>query len=261
MKIVIDSREPEQIIDLFNNLIKNKNIFLEKKTLDIGDMQIYENDNDNEATIIFERKSLSDLLASIKDGRYNEQSIRLDGSLLPNHNIYYIIEGNIECIKNLKDKQIIYSSLFTLSYFKGFSIINSLNINQTVNIICHFADKLNRENKKIPYFIKNNNKDDNKDDNKDNNKELLKNNSYSSVIKPCKKANITKNNILEIMLMQIPGVSYTISSIISKEFVTMSNLLKCLGNNPDCLNNLYSLKNKRKISKNVIHNIKEYLIE
>ena len=41
--------------------------------------------------LIFERKSLADLISSIKDGRYIEQSFRLSECSLDNHNIYYII--------------------------------------------------------------------------------------------------------------------------------------------------------------------------
>ena len=45
--------------------------------------------------LIIERKSISDLLSSIKDGRYEEQSYRLNGSQTHNHNIIYLIEGGI----------------------------------------------------------------------------------------------------------------------------------------------------------------------
>ena len=246
MKIVVDNREPEVLINTINELIKEKEISIEIKSLEIGDIHIIEDDN-IDPSIIIERKSLSDLIASIKDGRYNEQSFRLDNYKLHNHNIYYLIEGNIEYLKNSIDKQIVYSSLFTLSYFKGFSIINSNNLKQTANIIFRFSDKLKRENNKNSYY-------------KDNNNE--KDINYASVIKTCKKSNITKDNILEIMLMQIPGISYNIANVITNEHKTLNNLLKNLGENPNCLDNLYSgLQSKRKISKSVILNIKEYLLQ
>jgi len=247
MKIIIDNREPDILITTLNDLIKDSGIKYEKQSLDIGDIQIFEDDL-IEPSIIFERKSLSDLLASIKDGRYNEQSFRLDNYSLHNHNIYYLIEGNIEYLRNQQDKQIIYSSLLTLSYFKGFSIINSLNIKQTANIIFRFCDKLKRETKRNSYY-----------------KNILsntENNNYTSVIKSSKKANITKENILEIMLMQIPGISYNIANIIGQEYKTITNLLKCLGNNPNCLDNLQcGIQSKRKISKTIIKNINEYLMQ
>ena len=246
MKIVVDNREPDLLISIINELIKEKEIYLEIKSLELGDIHIFENEN-LEPSIIIERKSLLDLLASIKDGRYNEQSFRLDNYKLHNHNIYYLIEGNIELLKNNIDKQIIYSSLFTLSYFKGFSIINSNNIKQTANIIFRFSDKLKRENNKNCYY---------------NDIKIDKDKNYASVIKPNKKSNITKDNILEILLMQIPGISYNIANAIALEYKTLNNLLKNLGNNPNCLDNLHiGLQLKRKISKSVIINIKEYLLQ
>ena len=39
---------------------------------------------EKEEKLVIERKSINDLLSSIKDGRYAEQSYRLNG--LPNHN-------------------------------------------------------------------------------------------------------------------------------------------------------------------------------
>jgi ERCC4-type nuclease len=250
MKIIIDSREPENFLSLIKENV-NKSIDLEISTqnLDIGDFHIYRNNDDEYPSIIIERKSLNDLISSIKDGRYNEQSFRLNNHLLHNHNIYYLIEGSIEFVKNNQNKQMIYSSIFTLSYFKGFSIINSYNINQSANIIIRFIEKLYKENTKNSFY--NNNKRDFIEESK----------NYSEVIKAQKKSNITKENILEIMLMQIPGVSINVAQIISNNFKSLKNLIENLENNPDCLYNLkYSSESNRKFSKTTINNIKEYLL-
>ena len=71
MKLLIDSREPKEIINILSFRLKS----IEMTNLDIGDF-IIKNDND-EDIMIFERKKISDLIASIKDGRYAEQSFRL----------------------------------------------------------------------------------------------------------------------------------------------------------------------------------------
>ena len=71
MKLYIDNREPQSIIEILKLRISNFKLC----NLDIGDYQILD-DNDN-IILIFERKSLNDLISSIKDGRYNEQSFRL----------------------------------------------------------------------------------------------------------------------------------------------------------------------------------------
>ena len=93
-------------------------------------------------------------------------------------------------------------------------------------------------------------------------KENEDNNDYVSHIKTSKKSHITKENINEIMLTQIPNVSMIISKCILSEYNNIENLIKCLRENNNCLENL-RIKNKngeRKIAKNTIENIKLYLL-
>ena len=94
MKIIIDNRERE-LINLLKAFSDNNGFkfVIEVEKLDIGDI-IIKDDNDN-TKLIIERKTISDLAASIRDGRYKEQSYRLNGNSLHNHNIIYVIEGNI----------------------------------------------------------------------------------------------------------------------------------------------------------------------
>tara|TARA_Y100000389_G_scaffold100958_2_gene97706 strand:- start:2142 stop:2957 length:816 start_codon:yes stop_codon:yes gene_type:complete len=270
MKIIIDSREPNALQNLIKEKI-NKNIELEIiiKNLDLGDIQIFRNNSDIIPSLIIERKCLNDLISSVKDGRYNEQSFRLNHSELHNHNIFYLIEGTIDYIKNEKSRQIIYSSMLSLSYFKGFSLINTNNITQSANIIVKFIEKLNKEPNKISFYNNNNNNNNNENNNQTNNESNNENNNesnnieknYTQVIKSSKKSNITKDNILEIMLMQIPGVSSIVAAKISNNFKSLKNLLENLENNPDCLNNLkYDGEINRKFSKTTLINIKEYLL-
>ena len=96
MKLRIDNRE-HKLIDLSNDSSYN---FIEITTLDIGDIHIC--DDSNNILVIFERKTIPDLLSSIKDGRYSEQSLRLSENNIHNHNIYYLIEGNINKYHNEK---------------------------------------------------------------------------------------------------------------------------------------------------------------
>ena len=90
------------------------------------------------------------MAASIRDGRYKEQSYRLNGNSLHNHNIIYVIEGNInqysERFTKVK-KSAIYTSMFSLNYYKGFSVMRTFSINETADIILNFTDKYSREKK------------------------------------------------------------------------------------------------------------------
>ena len=251
MKLYIDTREPFEI-KKYINYLNEKGLFeVEIKNLEIGDYVIYDEENDK-IVVIIERKSLSDLESSIKDGRYNEQSYRLSGNELANHNIYYLIEGSIINYRNNKFKSTLYSSLVSLSYYKGFSILNSVNNIESAEIIFGFVNKILREKGK-EQFYKNNSSSENLENS-------VGNDEYINVIKTSKKSNITNDNINEIMLMQIPGVSVQSAKTIMNKYKTIKSLVLGLEEDNDCLCSLKLDISNRKISKNVVENIKNYLL-
>ena len=245
MKIIIDCRETK-LIEACQSIIKDVKYELDiiTKNLELGDI-IIQNDGE-EDKIIIERKTISDLLPSITDGRYNEQSFRLNGLENENHNIIYLIEGSTRNLTS--QKQMVYSSMFSLNYFKGFSVYRSENINETAYIILNMAYKLNKEKDKISYYPKNGLKDEKE---------------YISVIKKKKNENITKENFMDIVLCQIPSVNEVTANVISKEFKTILNLINQIKENDKCLDGLTYTTSKnqvRKISKTCIANIKEFLV-
>tara|TARA_B100001769_G_C21997477_1_gene536070 strand:- start:149 stop:910 length:762 start_codon:yes stop_codon:yes gene_type:complete len=253
MILYIDNREPDTIIEQLNFLNNSLNITITKKNLDIGDYLIYDEIN-QKPVILIERKSYNDLLSSIKDGRYNEQSYRLNNYELNNHNIFYLIEGNINA--QLKQSQkILYSAIFSLNYYKGFSIYYSNNLSDTAKIIFNIISKLIKEKNKIPYFSNSNNIfNENTNENANENTNIITN-DYVQNIKNTKKSNINKENILQIMLNQIPGISNVNSSkIISKYNNNLYYLLEQL-KFEDISNN-----NDNDIPKNIKEKLKYYLI-
>ena len=262
MKLYIDNREPKAIIDsleFINNSSKNK-ITIEIKSLDLGDFVLYDEKNEQNI-IIIERKSLADLEASIKDGRYNEQSYRLSQNTLANHNIYYLIEGSIINYKNKSFKNTLYSSLFSLSYFKGFSVFNSLNAVESAEIIYSFVNKFLRTKDKVGYYCNNNSVSNNEELEKNEDLKIEnKEDNYLANIKNTKKSNITRENIDILMLMQVPGVSITSATTIMNTHKTINNLVNNLTKDETCLDSLKTENNNRKISKNIIASIKLYLL-
>ena len=156
MNIKIDNRETDLIqlcqLELAKELAKGKssknNITIEVLPLPIGDIIL---EYLGKEIIIIERKSAADLEASIKDGRYEEQSYRLSNSEVHNHNIVYLIEGSLI---NRQNKQMLYSSMFSLNYSKGFSVLRSTSIQETAYIICNMAYKLNKNmlENKMSYY-------------------------------------------------------------------------------------------------------------
>ena len=271
MKLIIDCRE-KNLIKLCEKLLKNsekfkdKNIVLETSNLDLGDIMIVDDKNENK--ILYERKSISDLLASIKDSRYTEQSYRLSGSEFHNHNIIYIIEGQID---KFSDKQIIFSSMFSLNYYKGFSVFRTFDIEETAYTLCNACLKLGKEKNKLSYYKNSKNETDKENgedvelvdnpETDDINEKPVK--SYSTVVKKKKNENINKDNFSEIVLCQIPSVSSTTAIAITKEFKTINNLINKLQEDKTCLNNIkYETESKqlRKISKISISNIINFLV-
>lgn len=248
MFIKIDYREDDLKTNM-NLLFREHSHEIETDNLALGDIIIL--NNDREEKVIFERKSLYDLASSIKDGRYAEQSFRLNECQQHNHNIVYVIEGDLERYNPTKgrmDKKTLYSALVTLNYFKGFSVLRTKNINETCELIINFADKLGREPKKTSYY----------DENK-----VEKEMNYCEVMKKQKKNNITPENIGEIMLSTIPGVSNKSAISIMKEYKTIKNLMEKMTEDETCLDNFKLIcesGQSRKISKTCIENIKRYVL-
>lgn len=268
MNIKIDNREHELInkIKYFINVLPiYKNITITIDTLPIGDIIL---ENNGVEKLIIERKSISDLGASIKDGRYEEQSYRLNGNEMPNHNIIYIVEGDINKINKFTDrtdKLTIFSAIFSLNYYKGFSVIRTMNIEETALFICNSTNKLRKgetENK-FPYYsnspppltISSTDNEEKKEDDKE----------YVFLVKKVKKENITPKNIDEIMLCQIPGISSTTAIAIISEFKSIYNLTKEIDEKGiECIKNISYVTSKnqtRKINKTCILNIEKFLLK
>ena len=251
MKLQVDYREKRliKLLEAYVNQFNFKNITIEIEKLDLGDAIIC--DDDGKEKIIMERKSLNDLASSIKDGRYVEQSHRLTNYPIHNHNIIYIIEGNLSIWENRYKVQAntLYSAIFSLNYYKGFSVIKTIDITETAEYLLRMCDKLNREKIKVSYY--------------ESGEKNKKPNNYCSVVKKEKKKNITPENIGEIILSQIPGVSSGTSQIIMNKYGSLYNLLCDLDVNQKCLDTLtYTTHNgiERRISKTSIRNIVQYLL-
>ena len=282
MFIKIDVREPD-LLQHINHLTSTipifKNLTIKSETLPIGDIII---EDDKAEKLIIERKSVSDLLASIKDGRYEEQSYRLNGLDHHNHNIIYLIEGDVSKVNRFKgdnrvEKLTLYSAMFSLNYYKGFSGFRSFSLEETATLICNMAYKIEKENGiKQPYYknicveevsdevavntesktVINDVQAESTDDPSDK--------DYIGVVKKVKKDNITADNIDEIMLCQIPGISSVSAIAIIQKFKSLANLIKEIDANCDCLNDVSYTNSKgqtRKINKTCATNIVKFLLK
>jgi len=290
VQLKIDTRERDLIRTiklLIKNVSKYNHINMAVEQLTLGDIVFFNLETSSEK-IIIERKSTSDLMSSIRDGRYEEQSYRLLGSSHPNHDIMYLIEGSIskyvgytptplnnkykynkynksniskktaipdgvcafvlntntsdeksEKIKtpelslnpnlaNLSsnidaptsDQQLIYSALFSINFNKGFSVMRTDSLNETAVFICQSFIKYEKTAAAAQQQC------------------LKPEQSYIDVVHRIKKDNITPDNIGELMLCQIPGISSASANAIMKTFGTFPALINALETNSEQLNNI-----------------------
>jgi ERCC4-type nuclease len=296
MIIKVDTREPD-LLQQLNHLTSStpsfKNLVIKFETLPIGDIIICD---DKEEKLIIERKSVSDLMASIKDGRYEEQSYRLNGINHHNHNIIYLVEGDVSRVNRYKpnntvERLTLYSAMFSLNYYKGFSVFRSFSLEESALIICNMAYKLEKEVSSKKAFYKNsvhphsnieNNLEaksgaklledvEQSENNSEQSEEVDQSEKieqsekdYVSVVKKVKKENITPENIGEIMLCQIPGISSVTALAIMEQYKDIPNLIKELEANNDCLKDITSTNSKgqtRKINKTSLANIVKFLLK
>jgi len=257
--VKVDVRESallEQMQLLVSVVPAFQSIMMETQALPIGDLVI--GTREGADLVILERKSVADLTASIKDGRYEEQSFRLNGLQHPNHNVIYLIEGDAHKLgkkTNPSERMMVYSAMFSLNYFKGFSVMRSFSVEETAFLVCNMAYKLQKEwgGTKRPYYGTIETTDATASSDKD----------YVGVVKKVKKDNITSSNIGEIMLCQIPHISATIAAAVMERFRDMAGLIKALEEDRHALKDLTFTNSKgqvRKINKNALASIADYLL-
>jgi len=233
MEIIVDERE-RALFESFQG-----DIPVSTRVLPLGDILF---EYETKPLLLIERKSFPDLLASIKDGRYKEQSLRMQYTWKP-HQIIYLIEGHYTQLSQVADKNILFSAMTSLQIFKGFHIVRSSSLKDSADILMHMAKKIS--------------------------KELLKGTvmyggiamdppAYSSVVKSVKKENVTPSNIGEIMLCQIPGIQTVTAQSIMLLAGSIAELIRILKETPEkvaCIR-----VNDRAISKAVVLNLHKYLL-
>ena len=164
------------------------------------------------------------------------------------------------------------SSMFSLLYYKGFSVLRTNTICETADTIVYFADKydktrINEKNRKPYYELTAPGGDVGSQQKHAVEKETTEteeSEKYCGVLKGHKEKNeyITPENINIIMLSCIPGINSKTATQIMSEYKTVQNLLYQLEKDPACLNTFMlktELGSMRKINKNCVDNIKKFL--
>ncbi len=201
----------------------------ETKPLILGDVCI---EKDGQEIVIIERKTVADLAASICDGRYQEQSFRLLESTLPPHRIVYVIEGSLDVTQSITKKALM-SAIMSLWFTKGFSVVQTASIDETVEFIEQLYEKTCKE----PSDPK----------------------EYVTTLKIKKKDKLTPETVDILMLSQIPSVSTVTAKALLQKYGTIYALTNALKENPDCLGTFTHGEKNRKLAKNMIVTLKQFL--
>jgi len=223
IQLIVDVRERE----LLNCFAQTQNwgtgVVVVSEVLPIGDILLRR--QNGEVILIIERKTMADLSASIRDGRYKEQSLRLQQSSgLPAHHIVYLIEGEAMSrrpatsgVPRMPSQQPLYSAFVSLFYYKGFSVMRTFHLEESAFFLVNMAKKIMLEDSKkqspfysnptpIPIPTPIPTESDTTPAQIPSDTPSVQ--EYTSVaIHKIKKDNISRQNIWIIMLSQIPGIT------------------------------------------------------
>ncbi len=128
INIIADDREPDSVI---NQLNAYDNIKLIKQRLAIGDYEI-------DGRLLVERKTLQDLVASIKDGRLFKQAYRLANSSLQT---LIILEGTTKNLKSSMRREAIQGALITVSIYFAIPLLRSMHPQETAQLMLYAAQQ------------------------------------------------------------------------------------------------------------------------
>lgn len=231
MELVIDHRETK-LKELFSN---EDEICYEN--LAYGDI-IFK--HEKKEIIVIERKTLADLAASIKDGRLRNQKLLLL-SKVPRDNLYYVIEGGLDFsdndsyISGISKKALITSVLNTMVR-DGIKTIQTRNLLDTANLVLSLRKRLTEHPEKYT--------------------------NTCTIEKQVLKA--PTDNIFQRQLMQIPGISNTISKVLLTRYGSMKRFYEVYDGKPleEIKEDISSIKiDNRRISSAVVENILVHMFD
>ena len=140
MDVTVDNRE----IGLIKAL--DQSIGCKVEQLNLGDVVFADKSG---TQVVVERKTLADLEASIKDGRYKDQVNRLLACPVPNRKIVFLIEGDLASYKSFgrgfQNKSLL-SAMTSLWYRHGFTVLRTLSITESADWVVNTASKISRIN-------------------------------------------------------------------------------------------------------------------
>lgn len=193
----------ELLIDIRENVLKEH--FPEEcfTSLDIADIIIKK---DGEIVVAVERKTIDDLKASILDGRWKEQKLRLCSNV-PRDRIFYLIEGNIMNKTTIKGgSNTLIGAIVNCMLRDKIKVYKTNNLKETIGFIRKMYDSVQK--KYDDFFVK----------------EISIDTDYANTVKVKKKENHNPNVWYKQILLNIPQVSQKTADCIIERYPSLKKL-------------------------------------
>lgn len=210
LEIIIDYREHslyDEIVDRDLDKYGCK-ISMSKANLDLGDIQI----KYRTLFYLFERKTVADLISSIKDGRYKEQKARVLSNI-SKQCITYIIEGdNILATQSYhQNKSMLLGAYLHTLFRDNIRLLFTKNVSDTATLMLTLATKIIDNPEK---FLGEEQNDV----------------CYTDTLKLKKKKieNIDQHACFVMQLSQIPHISNVLAKKIASVYPNMKSLIQSL---------------------------------
>lgn len=218
-----------------------------------GDFQLL--NQQGEIQYIFERKSLTDLLASIKDGRYHNQKARLFQAFQCKQ-LFFIIEGKIGWDSDWKgfkapSNKIIQSSVINTLLRDKIGCFFTADLKDTFNLLCQICSRYYEDPTKYNFTSSTTNDD-------------TSTNSLSEQTKVLTSNTDDATKIFSAILCQIPGLNQTTLSCFIDRWKHIQDMYDEMRSMTYQQQHdlLATFKvNNRKISKRIIENVLRFMFK
>jgi ERCC4-type nuclease len=224
VRVLVDTRE-RKLYELLIDMMPS-NIPLEQDTLAVGDIQVVIQHEPKPIVLIFERKTEKDLAASIKDGRYREQKLRMLHTT-NTHHCTYIIENPLHWDSRVCPSSSYVGAIMNTMYRDGMHVVIVPGLQSTAEWICKVAEKCVEHPHK---FVATSSADQ----------------DYLSMcrVKTKRQDNIDVRTCFQLQLCQIPGISQKLATSISDIYPSWRALLDALQACGSCVEDRVRLLSK-----------------
>jgi crossover junction endonuclease MUS81 len=249
--LVIDIREKLLHTNIMQLLLAQQttspNVRVEVRSLDLGDIKLVLSKEDTVLReLVFERKTLSDMVSSMHDGRYREQKARLLANV-PSHDTSYIVEGDTLCDSLQRVDKAVSSAYCNMVFRDDIHLFFTRNVSETALLLLSLCAKM--LDKPATYT------------HNPANAGATHHKEYTSCLKlkTKKNHNITPENCFILQLAQVPSVSNVIAKNIAVVFPNAKSLvdaMRACASNPDKIKTLACID---KVGKAKAAKIVEYM--